>query len=83
MPQAGERCVSFSGPVVPSASTHTAPLPADVCKTIDFVDDRGTMVFRTHAKEKGHVVLQLGSSNAQRALKAATIACVPWALAAG
>ncbi|XP_013404465.1 tRNA-dihydrouridine(20) synthase [NAD(P)+]-like isoform X1 [Lingula anatina] len=39
--------------------------------TTDFVLRDGTAVFRTCTKEKGKVVFQMGTANAQRALKAA------------
>ncbi|XP_058442755.1 tRNA-dihydrouridine(20) synthase [NAD(P)+]-like [Malaya genurostris] len=41
----------------------------DVLKTVDYVDKTdGCIVFRTCDKEKGKVVLQLGTANAERAL---------------
>ncbi|XP_065094546.1 tRNA-dihydrouridine(20) synthase [NAD(P)+]-like [Ochlerotatus camptorhynchus] len=42
----------------------------DVLKTIDYVDKTdGTIIFRTCDQEKGKVVLQLGTANAERALQ--------------
>ncbi|XP_062536628.1 tRNA-dihydrouridine(20) synthase [NAD(P)+]-like [Armigeres subalbatus] len=42
----------------------------DVLKTIDYVDKTdGTVIFRTCEKERGKVVLQLGTANAARALQ--------------
>lgn len=42
----------------------------DVLGTIDFVDETdGTIVFRTCALERKHVVLQIGTSDPERALK--------------
>lgn len=43
--------------------------------TIDFVDNRGEVLFRTCLSEKDRVVLQLGSNNPERALKAAKLVC--------
>lgn len=43
--------------------------------TIDFVDDRGEVVLRTCSEEKDRLVLQLGSNNPERALKAAKLVC--------
>ncbi|KAJ2953598.1 hypothetical protein O0L34_g1203 [Tuta absoluta] len=46
----------------------------DILKTVDYVDQTdGTIVFRTCDKEKDRVVLQLGTCDAQRALKVAKI----------
>lgn len=39
--------------------------------TVDYVSSDETVVFRTCPEEKGKVVFQMGTSNAQRALKAA------------
>jgi tRNA-dihydrouridine synthase 2 len=45
-----------------------------VLNTIDFVDsDSSSVVFRTCDKEKGKVVLQIGTSDAERALKTARL----------
>lgn len=45
-----------------------------VLDTIDFVDSTdGNIIFRTCDKEKGKVVLQIGSACATRALKAAQL----------
>lgn len=45
-------------------------LSTDVLKTIDYVDETdGTIIFRTCEREKGKVVLQLGTANAERALQ--------------
>lgn len=41
--------------------------------TVDFVDDRGDVIFRTCSQEKDKLVIQLGSNNPDRALKAALI----------
>lgn len=42
--------------------------------TIDFVDETdGTIVFRTCSQEKERVVLQMGTSDAERALKVARL----------
>lgn len=41
-------------------------------QTIDFIDKHdGTVVFRTCEREKNQLVLQLGTANAERALKVA------------
>ncbi|KAK3930960.1 tRNA-dihydrouridine(20) synthase [NAD(P)+]-like [Frankliniella fusca] len=46
----------------------------DVLGTIDFVDETdGTIVFRTCSREREQVVLQMGTSDPQRALKAAKL----------
>ncbi|XP_057328239.1 tRNA-dihydrouridine(20) synthase [NAD(P)+]-like [Microplitis mediator] len=46
----------------------------DVLGTIDYIDQTdGTIVFRTCLREKSHVVLQLGTSDPERALKVAQI----------
>lgn len=43
---------------------------ADVLGTIDYVDETdGTIVFRTCAKERDRVVLQVGTSDPDRALR--------------
>ena len=39
--------------------------------TIDFIDDDGVVVFRTCAEEKDKLVLQIGTSDADRAVRAA------------
>ncbi|XP_033753921.1 tRNA-dihydrouridine(20) synthase [NAD(P)+]-like [Pecten maximus] len=39
--------------------------------TVDYISSDETVVFRTSPEEKGKVVFQMGTSNAQRALKAA------------
>lgn len=45
-----------------------------VLGTVDFVDKSdGTVVFRTCDREKKNVVLQIGSANAERALKVAKL----------
>lgn len=41
--------------------------------TVDFVDDRGDVIMRTCSQEKGRLVVQLGSNNPDRALKAAQL----------
>jgi len=41
--------------------------------TIDFVDDRGEVILRTTRGEKDKLVVQLGSNNPERALKAARL----------
>lgn len=42
--------------------------------TVDFIHEGdGDVVFRTCKKEKDHVVLQIGTANAERALKAAKL----------
>ncbi|KAJ8038905.1 tRNA-dihydrouridine(20) synthase [NAD(P)+]-like [Holothuria leucospilota] len=43
----------------------------DILNTVDFVEIDGTVVFRTCAKEKDHVVFQMGTADPQRALKVA------------
>lgn len=43
--------------------------------TVDFVDDRGEVIFRTCPLEKNRLVLQLGSNHPGRALKAAKLVC--------
>lgn len=44
--------------------------PTAVLGTVDFVDPSdGTIVFRTCDTERGKVVLQLGTSDAKRALE--------------
>ncbi|XP_034251715.1 tRNA-dihydrouridine(20) synthase [NAD(P)+]-like [Thrips palmi] len=46
----------------------------DVLGTIDFVDETdGTIVFRTCARERNNVVLQIGTSDPERALKVGKI----------
>ncbi|GBP76712.1 tRNA-dihydrouridine(20) synthase-like [Eumeta japonica] len=46
----------------------------DILKTVDFIDQSdGTVVFRTCAEEKEKVVLQLGTCDAERALKVAKL----------
>lgn len=39
--------------------------------TVDYIDEDGVVVFRTCAEEKDKLVLQLGTSDAQRAVRAA------------
>lgn len=46
-----------------------------VLGTVDFVDVRGKVMFRTCPLEKDRIVLQLGSNNPERALKAAKLVC--------
>lgn len=47
---------------------------ADILKTVDYVDQTdGTIVFRTCEEEKDKVVLQLGTCDAERALKVAKL----------
>lgn len=41
--------------------------------TIDFIDKRNDIIFRTCEEEKSKLIFQLGSSNSERALKAAKI----------
>lgn len=41
--------------------------------TVDYVDDRNKVIFRTCPEERGKVVFQLGSNNPERALEAAKI----------
>ena len=42
----------------------------DVLETVDFIDQTdGTIIFRTCKKEKGKVILQLGTNDPERALK--------------
>lgn len=44
----------------------------EVLGTVDFIEkNNGALVFRTCPLEKGKVVLQLGTANAERALKVA------------
>lgn len=45
----------------------------DVLNTVDFVQSDGLVIFRTCDREKGRVVLQLGTSDTQRALKVAKL----------
>lgn len=45
---------------------------ADVLGTVDYIDRTdGTIIFRTCPRERDHVVLQIGTSDASRALKVA------------
>jgi tRNA-dihydrouridine synthase 2 len=44
-----------------------------VLNTIDFVDGDGTIVFRTCDEERGKVVLQIGTADAERALRTAKL----------
>jgi len=44
-----------------------------VLGTVDYIDDDGIIVFRTCAEEKSKVILQLGTSDAVRALSAAKL----------
>lgn len=44
-----------------------------VLNTVDFVESDGTIVFRTCEKERGKVVLQIGTASAERALKTAKL----------
>lgn len=45
---------------------------SEVLKTVDFIDKfDGNIVFRTCESEKGKVVLQMGTANAERALNVA------------
>lgn len=47
-------------------------LISEVLQTVDFIDKfDGTIVFRSCERERGKVVLQLGTANAERALKVA------------
>lgn len=46
---------------------------AEILGTIDYMDDDRNIVFRTCSKEKSQVVLQLGTCDADRALKAAKL----------
>lgn len=49
---------------------------ADVLGTIDFVDETdGTIVFRTCVEERERLVLQMGTSNADRALQVGKLVC--------
>lgn len=49
---------------------------ADILGTIDFVDETdGTIVFRTCPEERQKVVLQMGTSNAERALQVGKLVC--------
>lgn len=41
--------------------------------TVDFVDERSSVMFRTTAAEKEKLILQIGSNDAQRALKSAKL----------
>lgn len=41
--------------------------------TIDFIDSRGDVILRTCPEEKGKLIVQLGSSDPERALKAAKL----------
>lgn len=46
----------------------------DVLGTVDYLDlTDGTVVFRTCPREKGKVVVQLGTSDPERALKVAKL----------
>lgn len=45
-----------------------------VLNTVDFVDEvDGNVVFRTCSRERGKVILQIGTANAERALKTAQL----------
>lgn len=45
---------------------------SDVLGTIDYLDKSdGTVIFRTCAREKSHVIVQLGTCDPSRALKVA------------
>lgn len=47
-------------------------IQTEVLGTVDFIEKtNGAIVFRTCPLEKGKVVLQLGTANAERALKVA------------
>lgn len=47
---------------------------SDILKTVDFIDKSdGTVVFRTCSREKPFVVLQIGTSDPERAAKAAQV----------
>lgn len=47
---------------------------ADVLGTIDYIDvTDGTIIFRTTKREKEKVIVQLGTCDAQRALKVAKL----------
>lgn len=47
---------------------------SDILNTVDYVDQTdGTIVFRTCNEEKERVILQLGTCNAERALKVAKL----------
>lgn len=48
----------------------------EILGTVDFIDDDRNVVFRTCDREKDRVVLQIGTSDAQRALKAAKLVYV-------
>jgi len=49
-------------------------LIADVLGTVDFVDELdGSVVFRTCSKETKQVVFQVGTNDAERALKVAKL----------
>lgn len=43
----------------------------DILETVDYVWNDGTIVFRTCPKEQGKVIFQIGTSDADRALRAA------------
>lgn len=49
---------------------------SDVLKTVDFVENDETLVFRSCKKEKSHVVFQMGTADPERALKAAKMVYV-------
>jgi tRNA-dihydrouridine synthase 2 len=44
-----------------------------VLQTIDYIDDDAIVVFRTCSREKSKVILQLGTSDPMRALRAAKL----------
>lgn len=44
--------------------------------TIDFIDDTQVVVFRTCDREQGRVILQMGTSDPDRALRAARLVSV-------
>ena len=47
---------------------------SEILNTVDYVDQTdGTIVFRTCEEEKDKVILQLGTCNAERALKVAKL----------
>lgn len=61
-----------------NCTLYFIPLPnfylvqTEVLGTVDFIEkNNGAIVFRTCPLEKGKVVLQLGTANAERALKVA------------
>lgn len=57
---------------IESIKLNLITLIADILGTVDFIDKSdGTVIFRTCSREKNHVVLQIGTSDGERAAKVA------------